>query len=495
MDMGLPYTSLIESLELQVEQGLFTAWSCAHQHGTLSAFFADEAAPPEWLLDQVVNDDTHAQKTQHWMPAFDLASLTKPLLANAWLRLKLGADQLIWSQSPLASLIEPRNPEGELIRKWAQAHPKISLVRLLNHTSGLQPWTWFGRALWQVSQDPNSGRARSMSRAADVIKDPSGRATAQAQLELTNHILNLPMRDVQSDEPATYSDLNYYLLARVIENLGVVEFRGWDGVLGELNDHWGSQFWHASMDPERSHQAIPFFPYLHSQVAAHVYENRKLENHVGEFGSVHDTNANILATDFRSSNKSAPFVSSHAGLFGSVLDVARVVPFFVSTQSDFCSLNLPSTNQNQRFIWGLDTPSNSLSTAGINQWPMPSTKKIFGHLGYTGTSMWMADDSQFHILLTNRTARRTVIGSNRVPRVLIFQKDSSTEPLCFFRWESKKQNSHHSTQWQALAWKDAYALCSEHSRSVTRYWDRFALRSPPDLAAVRRSTGQVLWSH
>ncbi len=495
MDMGLPYTSLIESLENQVAQGLFTAWSCAHADGALAAFFVDESEPSEWLLDQNAELHPHQPVMRTWFPAFDLASLTKPLLANAWLRLRLGADPVLWLQSPLASLIEPRSAEGEDLKKWCEKYPWMTLAHLLNHTSGLPPWTWFGRALWRQTEKDGTARGRAVSRMADLQSDAAGAAALQARRDLTAHILNIPLTQNAPTAETIYSDLNYYLLARVIENLALQKFSGWTGVVEELNQHWQTNFWHASTDPERSRLAIPYYPYVHSQVVAHVYENRKLTNHAGEFGAVHDTNANILATDFRASYESTPVVSSHAGLFGNILDVAKTVPFFVQSQAEFESLNVPPTISSPRFRWGLDTPSNAMSTAGLKAWPLNEGRSIFGHLGYTGTSLWMADDGQFHILLTNRTACRRVSGGTSVPRILIFQKDSQTLPLCWIKSQSSVSKQGAGQGWQPIPWQEAYTLCFEHSRMVTRYWDRHCLRSPPDLAFVRRSTGQLLWSH
>ena len=495
MDLGLPYTPLIESLESQVAQGTFTAWSCAHSGGALAAFYADEAEPPEWLLDQSSELHPHQTKMHTWFPAFDLASLTKPLLANAWLRMHLGADPEIWFRSPLASLIEPRSPEGELLLKWCQKNPWLTLAHLLNHTSGLKSWTWFGRALWQEVAKKNGQTTRAVSRSGDIQSDTSGEAAQQARMDLTAFILNLPVQKSAGESATVYSDLNYYLLARVMENLSMQKYRGWSGIIDDLNEHWKTNFWHASIDPERSSRAIPYFPYAHSQVVAHVYESRKLINHAGEFGAVHDTNANILATAFRSSATTAPLVSSHAGLFGNIFDTVKTVPFFIQSQSEFEAHRLPESIRSRRFSWGLDTPSDNTSTAGLKHWPPPSERTFFGHLGYTGTSLWMADDGQFHALLTNRTACRRVIGSSNVPRILIFQKDSESIPECWIKLSPSKINGPLNAPWQTIHWKDAYSLCFEQSRMITRYWDRMVLRKPPDLANVRRATGQLLWTH
>ncbi|NBO37737.1 hypothetical protein EBU99_04040 [bacterium] len=507
--MALPYTSLIESLENEVQKGTFTAWSCANAEGTWAAFFADEACPPDWVLDNSTENDqdnsASNQPLRAWFPAFDLASLSKPLLANAWFRHALDNETLLYNQTPLAGLLQPRSEEGVLLRQWAEARPWLTLAHLLNHTSGLPAWCWFGRALWQFPNERNPAEknhnGRATGRILDLSRDANGEIARMAQQELTRHILS--RGPLESDGSTTYSDLNYYLLARVVEHLGLHEFRGWQGTLDSLNGLWDTQFWHASLDPERSQIAIPFFPYVNSQVVAHVYEQRKLDNHAGNFGSVHDTNANILSSEFRSAHQTSPFVSSHAGLFGNIVDVARSASFFIESQQQFHEQRHSPTGNSTRFSWGLDTPSTAQSTAGLKTWPLTDDKKIFGHLGYTGTSLWMASDGQFHVLLTNRTAQRRTLGAPSVPRILFFQKDghrpgaSVNELECWVRFPSRgsSHRQNQSNSWQSLPWRDAYTLCFEQFRLVTRYWDRHTLRTPPDLAKIRREVGQILWSH
>jgi len=130
--MALPYTSLIESLENEVQKGTFTAWSCANAEGTWAAFYADEACPPDWVLDKSTENDqddsTSDQTLRAWFPAFDLASLSKPLLANALFRHALGTETLLYNQTPLAGLLQPRSEEGLLLKQWAEARPWLTLA-------------------------------------------------------------------------------------------------------------------------------------------------------------------------------------------------------------------------------------------------------------------------------------------------------------------------------------------------------------------------------
>lgn len=490
--MALPHPSLIDSLELEVERGTFTSWACANREGNWCALYADEACPPDWLLDHDSTGGVSLPK-RPWFPAFDLASLTKPLLANLWLRLALNADPLVFAGTPLASLIEPRSEEGRELKSWAEQRPALTLGHLLSHRSGLPAWCWFGRALWNFSE--REGKSRTTGRIGDLTRDEDGALARAAQLTLTRSILAQAPRE--PSEHTIYSDLNYYLLARVIENLGLGSFRGWAHCIDTLNQKLKTEFWHASLDPERSASAIPFFPYLNSQVVAHIYEHRKLDNHAGFFGSVHDTNANILASEFKSAHRVAPLVSSHAGLFGSVLDVRSAIGELHISQQQMLSGSQRFSSQSGRFSWGLDTPSSSNSTAGIKSWPPARENMFFGHLGYSGTSMWFADDGQFHVLLTNRTAQRSTIGTQSVPRLLFFLADSAETPECWISTSHPRSASVaiENQHWQPISWQEACTLCFEHFRLATRYWNRNILRSPPDLSIIRRGTGQNLWSH
>ncbi len=486
--MALPHTSLIDSLELEVERGTFTSWACANQEGSWCALYADEACPPDWILD-IDHSSGSSSTRKTWLPSFDLASLTKPLLANLWLRFELNSDPLIFAGTPLVSLIEPRSDEGVALKAWAEQRPQLTLGHLLSHRSGLPAWCWFGRAMWNFAE--RDGKTRTTGRLGDLARDEDGTLARAAQFSLTRSILERAPR--HPPETTVYSDLNYYLLARVIENLGMSSFRGWANCIDKLNQKLDTDFWHASLDPERSVTAIPFFPYLNSQVVAHLYEQRKLENHAGFFGSVHDTNANILACEFKAAHKTSPLVSSHAGLFGSVVDVKKAIPALRASQEQLLATTQTFSSQSGRFSWGLDTPSSSQSTAGLKSWPPQHENMFFGHLGYSGTSLWFAQDNQFHVLLTNRTAQRSTVGTQNVPRLLFYLEDSADTPECWISTTPARTTTKQ--MWQPLPWQDACTLCFEHFRLATRYWNRNILRSPPDLSIIRRNAGQHLWSH
>jgi CubicO group peptidase (beta-lactamase class C family) len=105
------------------------------------------------------------------------------------------------------------------------------------------------------------------------------------------------------------------------------------------------------------------------------------------FGEVHDPNAWNLKT-----------FCSHAGLFSPVdglcrtlLNYQKKTDFIQKVRSDL------STHKN-RFSWGWDrieNPESTLAGRGCGQF-------TFGHLGFTGTSIWIDSDRMLgHVILSN----------------------------------------------------------------------------------------------
>lgn len=111
-------------------------------------------------------------------------------------------------------------------------------------------------------------------------------------------------------------------------------------------------------------------------------------------GEVHDENASAMGG-----------VSGHAGLFGAARDLATFAHVLVEggrpilraeTISFFTRRETAPPGISRALGW--DTPS-SPSQSGKHFSP-----RSFGHLGYTGTSLWIDPDRQLSVtLLTNRT--------------------------------------------------------------------------------------------
>ena len=113
-------------------------------------------------------------------------------------------------------------------------------------------------------------------------------------------------------------------------------------------------------------------------------------------GEVHDENAHAMGG-----------VAPHAGLFGTAEDLARFAQMMLNG-GVFEHRRLASRATLEKFIrragvpgsshaLGWDTPSG-VSSAGTLM-----SREAFGHLGFTGTSLWIdASRKLFVILLTNR---------------------------------------------------------------------------------------------
>jgi CubicO group peptidase (beta-lactamase class C family) len=118
------------------------------------------------------------------------------------------------------------------------------------------------------------------------------------------------------------------------------------------------------------------------------------------WGEVHDGNAYFMNG-----------IAGHAGLFSTASDLFAIAKQFLAATSvllspESCSLFTenftPGGNEERSLAFQL--ASTSSSTAGARLAP-----ESFGHLGFTGTSLWIDPILQrIYILLTNRTHRRAL---------------------------------------------------------------------------------------
>ena len=107
------------------------------------------------------------------------------------------------------------------------------------------------------------------------------------------------------------------------------------------------------------------------------------------FGKVHDPNAYVIR-DF----------TSHAGLFSTVDGLCRTLLNYEEKTHFIDKVKADLKSHSRRFSFGWDRvedPKNTLAGIGCG----PST---FGHLGFTGTSIWIDPDSGLgHVILSNAT--------------------------------------------------------------------------------------------
>ncbi|WP_419172954.1 serine hydrolase [Halobacteriovorax sp.] len=98
-------------------------------------------------------------------------------------------------------------------------------------------------------------------------------------------------------------------------------------------------------------------------------------------GEVHDDNAYVIGEKV-----------SHAGLFGTIDGVCRTL---LKAQESYSLIQNTKRQSDHRFINGWDSVSNSSNTlAGSG-----ATTNTFGHLGFTGTSMWITPETNTGVVL------------------------------------------------------------------------------------------------
>jgi CubicO group peptidase (beta-lactamase class C family) len=285
---------------------------------------------------------------------FDLASLTKPLVACSIARFVQGG-RLGWDD-PIASHV----PEAR-----GAAVGDCPLELLVAHRSGL--------AAHLVLGDPSGGvewdRSAALRRCAGALRS-----------------------ECQGERPRTgfapvYSDLGFILLGEALQN---ISGRSLDEL---VRDEVGAPLGLGTGSARQLEAQVPGQP-----LADRVAPTETLSARGGRVaGRVHDDNAWLLA---------GAGLSGHAGLFGTARDVAAfgmaMVDALAGRRPEWLSAVLAARLVEPRpggsLRAGFDGKSESGSSAGPR-----FGAHAFGHLGFTGTSLWCDPDAAVVVaLLTNR---------------------------------------------------------------------------------------------
>lgn len=284
---------------------------------------------------------------------YDLASLTKPLATSSAILL-LVQDGLLNLSQPLNDLLEETRefPLGRVVLKDA-----------LCHQSGLPAWRPFYQSF---PPSPSS----------DV---PSRQDQIQAFLKF---ILKEPV-EAFSPPKSVYSDLSYMVLGFVVEritNQSLADFCQ-TRIFGPL-------------------QATPLGfrgQALNEEMFSPIGECAPTEQDPwrGRLlqGEVHDENAFVLGG-----------IAGHAGLFGTAEAVGQVTKAWLEGYhgkpglfDSYLVKQFVTAQPGTSWALGWDTPSQPSSSG---QWFSPES---FGHLGFTGTSIWIDPIRELEvILLSNR---------------------------------------------------------------------------------------------
>lgn len=320
---------------------------------------------------------------------YDLASLTKPLATALWFGILVSR-----------GMLDPQTPIGEIVACRDPMLNRAPLWRLVNHSAGLPAHFEYYRGLIGACQ--------------------MGTSAARCRDSVRRMIASTPTQTIPG-ERTIYSDLSYLLLEWACERVGGEDLSSfWRSVSETLSA--SSPTLVSLPDPAADHVyplhqdviMIPHFrpldsawrslgdrsPITDQDRACYAATERCPWRGRALRGEVHDDNAWMLGG-----------VCGHAGLFGSPRAVGALAQIWMRA---WRGLDQPTalTPEVARwmldrahlaphggsFVLGWDTPSPGYSSAGSR-----FGRGSIGHLGFTGTSLWIDLEREVAIaLLTNR---------------------------------------------------------------------------------------------
>jgi CubicO group peptidase (beta-lactamase class C family) len=274
--------------------------------------------------------------------AFDLASLTKILATNAMAMLLYDRGQFHLEQR--AAEVVPEFADGNDSRK-----KEITLGMLLAHSSGLPAHVKFFE---QVS----------------------------TREELLHAAYRVPL-EAEPMTRAVYSDIGFIVLGIALEQIA-----------NESIDKFCSREIFVPLGMKQTSFCPPAELRNSSPPTLDAIDFRKRLIQ----GEVNDENASVMGG-----------VAGHAGLFGSALDVTKFAQCMLRGGDPIIKRETVALFSRREHLppgtaraLGWDTPS---APSQSGRYFSPHS---FGHLGYTGTSLWIDPERELSItLLTNRTWR------------------------------------------------------------------------------------------
>ena len=301
---------------------------------------------------------------------FDLASVTKAVATTAMAMILYerglpSLDQAVVDTLPEFGLAEDGSPSPDPRRRH------VTIRMLLAHSSGLADYAkFFLRA---------------------------GTGSELVRLACTAPLAEPPMHR------ACYSDIGFIVLGELLARLA-----------GEPLDRFCQR---EIFVPLGMHTARYCPPAEWKSEIPPTVDDREFRMRVIQ-GEVHDENASVMGG-----------VSGHAGLFANALDVALFghcmlsggVPIVSPETVRLFAMRQAEPAGTSRAL-GWDTPS---APSQSGRYFSPSS---FGHLGYTGTSLWCDPERQCAVvLLTNRTWPDR--STQQIKRVRPFVHDAVLEAL------------------------------------------------------------------
>lgn len=310
---------------------------------------------------------------------YDLASLTKPLVTGL-----LCAKLLEKSEINLSDKISRYFSEFDTNEKR-----EITIKNLLTHTSGFRAWKPFYLIgnLFSREQDCLGLSDKKVNKF--VIEE-----IAQTPIET---FVNLKV---------IYSDFNFLLLGFLIEKIYERELE--HIVATEIIVRLGlTRTFVGGLDTLRREIAACEFGNEYERqmcidLGYDVYNYKWRDYQI--WGEVHDANCSFMNG-----------VSGHAGLFSNAEETFRIARQFLaettqllkSETCEFFRTNFTSgLNEARSIAFQLAETKDSTASAALS-------KDSFGHLGFTGTSLWIdPEKKRIYVLLTNRTHARELPFAN-----------------------------------------------------------------------------------
>ncbi len=275
---------------------------------------------------------------------YDLASLTKPVVTTTAIAMLVAANRM-----QLDAPVERFLPEWEKAPDAAGWRKKVTVRHLLLHTSGLPAWQQYF-------------------------------AAAKGKKEILAKALAEPLV-VEPGTKIEYSDIGFILLGEIVER-----------VSGKTLDQFARERILAPLGMSDAQFNPP--KNLRARIAPTEYDTTFRKRLV--LGEVHDQNAWTMGG-----------VAGDAGLFSTVADLAA-----------FCQMMLNGGQYAHQRLLSRSTIAQFTKAVKVGEisrtlgWDVPSEQsqsgkyfsaKSYGHLGYTGTSIWIDPEKElFVILLTNR---------------------------------------------------------------------------------------------
>ncbi|MDG2051041.1 MAG: serine hydrolase [Myxococcota bacterium] len=296
---------------------------------------------------------------------FDLASLTKTLATTTAVMRLVDQDR-----------VSLDDPVAKHLPTFAERDKEeVTIRHLLTHSSGLRPWRGFHELL--IQRERKTGER--------MIGTPEGRAW----------IMDRILRSARVHDPgeaAVYGDLDFIVLGELVQSVSgqpldvFCQEQIWEP-LGMKETRFFPTAVDGSEDP-----AMPIS--LRRRIAG--AENCPWRERI-VWGEVHDPNAFSMGG-----------VAGHAGLFAPADDVLRFAQAFLDSwhgRNDLLPQRCVRAFAERQHMpeesdWALgwDTPTEGSSSSG-----QYFSENSVGHLGFTGTSLWIdLEREAIVVMLTNR---------------------------------------------------------------------------------------------